>query len=140
MKSSSRYLRTILFLLVLAGCLTLGASSQAGASARDYSRSGNARLIIRRVADFGTILYLNVAIDGVRVTSLGVNERYEAIVRPGNHVFSVNTSPSPWGQNRFNNQRIHLKRGESASYTAMWEGADKVVLEKSSAYHARPVW
>src|ERR1700732_999837 len=73
--------------------------------ARSYERpgytkdeaGGNARFIIWREADFGTFIYLRVYVDGIPVTLLGQGVGYEAVIRPGEHLISISTTPSPYG-------------------------------------------
>jgi hypothetical protein len=135
-----------LLTLVIAGSLAASATIQAGASgssaglSNDAAYRNNARLTVRRAADFGISIYLSLFIDGIQVTNLGYNERYEAIVRPGRHVFSVGTSPSPYGHTKYTHRRILIKPGQTYAFTALWQGADDAVLESSDVYRARMVW
>ena len=91
--------------------------------------AGNSRLLIWREADFGTFIYLNVFIDGVQVTTLGRNTGYEAIVRPGEHVLSISTTPCPYGKTKYTHRRVIMRRGETYAFTAIWEFADWPTLE-----------
>jgi hypothetical protein len=130
--------------LLLLGLCTFGARStiNAGAGANDY-RDGmlghdNARLIVRRIADFGTDIALHVYIDGTRVTTLPLNTGYEALVRPGQHVLSVCTTPNPHGKTRFTYRRVQMRRGETYNFTAMWLDGDWATLQTPSEFNASP--
>jgi hypothetical protein len=128
-----------ILIIAIACSLALGTTTQAGANGN--ASMDNANLVVHRAADFGTLIYLNLYIDGVQVTTLGLNERYEAIVRPGPHVLSIGTSPSPYGHTKFTYRRVHIHRGQSYAFTALWEGADQATLETwDGARHSRMVW
>ena len=131
-----------LLIAVIAGSLVASATAQAGASRSGSFRDGaefggNARIIVRRAADFGTIRYLHLYIDGVPVTTLGLNEGFEAIVRPGRHIFSSATSPGSYTRSQVMHRRVTLRPGQTYAFTALWEGPDHVVLETSDPANAR---
>jgi hypothetical protein len=113
----------------IAGAATTNAGGYESISSAPLN--GNTRLLVWRAADFGTYIYLNLFIDGVKVTTLGRNTGYEAIVRPGKHVLSISTTPCPYGQTRFTYQHVHMRPGETYSFTALWEYADWATLETS---------
>lgn len=117
-----------IFAAVVSCSLLVGTTTHAG-SDRSGSNSGSSRLIVRRAADFGTIISLNLYIDGVQVTMLPQNTGYEALVRPGNHVLSVSTSPCPYGKTRYTYKKVSMHPGETYAYTAMWQYADWAKLE-----------
>lgn len=120
------------------GCFAANATTQAGADQpAPAALSDNAHLVVWRAADFGTIQYLDLAIDGVKVTTLGRGEGYQALVRPGPHVLSVNSAPSGFGQTHITKHRVVLKRGQTYIFTALWETADRVALNASDAANRR---
>jgi len=92
----------------------------------------NSRLLILRESDFGTFIYLKVYIDSVPVTLLGRNVGYEAIVRPGEHVISISTTPNPYGQTRHYDRKVSMRSGETYAFTATWLDSDRASLETSS--------
>src|SRR4029453_9328383 len=57
-------------------------------SASARSEDG-ARLIVARVANFGTFNFLNLFVEGIYVANLGYLRIYEAVLPPGRHVLSV---------------------------------------------------
>jgi hypothetical protein len=99
---------------------------QAGAD-NDRAR-GNARLVVRRAADFGTHIGLKLYIDGYPVSTLALNEGYEAIVRPGAHVLSITTIPDFFGTHR-SNRSVTMVPGQSYTFTALWMFTDHASLE-----------
>jgi hypothetical protein len=77
-----------LFAIITAIARTLGASGPIQSRPLD-----NARLIVNRSADFGINESINLAIDGVQVAVLGVNQNYDVALPPGKHVLSISTNP-----------------------------------------------
>ena len=92
----------------------------------------NARLLIWREADFGTYIYLKVYIDGMPLTMLGPNVGYAAVVRPGSHLLTISTTPSPYGQTRHTDRTVVMRPGETYAFTALWRYADRPILETST--------
>jgi hypothetical protein len=98
-------------------------------SASARSEDG-ARLIVARVAGFGTTNYLNLFVDGVYVANLGYLRSYEAVLPPGRHVLSVTpeliycthtiVNAEPGGTYAFtarwiNDHEVRLQSGDGAS-------------------------
>lgn len=115
-----------LFITAIAGSLAAGATVQAGAHS-DLARD-NARLTVRRAADFGTQIGLKLYIDGIPVTTLALNEGYEALVRPGAHVLSITTVPDFFGTHR-SNRAVTMVPGQTYTFTALWTFTDHATLE-----------
>ena len=131
---------TKLLLIAIAFSFLAGATAKAGdmSSMSSLPRNSsafthNSHLIVRRAADFGTDIYLRLFIDGIHVTTLALNEGYEAIVRPGQHVLSIATGPSFAGKTRYTYHHVTMKRGESYAFTALWVEADRASLETPDA-------
>jgi hypothetical protein len=94
----------------------------------------NARLVVQRIADFGTQIALHVYIDDMQVATLPINTGYEALVRPGDHVLSVCTTPNPHGKTRFTHRTVQMHRGETYKFTAMWVDGDWATLQTPSEF------
>ena len=103
-----------------------------GAKANYVSaRSGdNARLVVTRTADFGTFQFVNLFVDGVHVADLGVNQSYEALLRPGQHVLSMSTSPQTYSRTTPTQLRLNLKPGGTYAFAAVWEDFERAALEQ----------
>jgi hypothetical protein len=86
-----------------------------------------ARLIIRRAANMGSGLFLDIKIDGVRVGALGMGQTYRGPLSPGQHVVSVILRP-----NRLNlapsKKNLTVVKGQTYTFTAMWQGQTVVLL------------
>ena len=129
-----------LVMTAIACSFTAGSITQAGpsSSTTSVSMSGaalmdNARLSLRRSADFGTEIYLILFVDGIHVATLGQNEGYEATVRPGRHVLTVRTTPNPYGKTVFSSSDVTMKRGETYAFTAVWGEPDRATLDNSES-------
>ena len=129
-----------LIVIAIACSVAAGSTIKAGGfqSTSSASLSGvgfmdNARLSLRRSADFGTDIYLTLFIDGINVATLGQNEGYEAIVRPGRHVLSVRTTPNPYGKTVLSSNDVTMKGGQTYAFTAVWGLPDRATLDNSDA-------
>jgi len=136
MKKSNSAGRVILFLLAAINLL-VAAAMNAGPS-YDYSRNelmGNSGLTIFREADYGNHNGLSIYLDGIPITTLSRGEAYRAIVRPGRHLLTVLSTPSPYGKTRPTNRTVDLASGQSYSFTALWD-VDVISLEDGGyQYH-----
>ena len=137
MKTSHAHPSKLLMIAIACSFLAGAATIKAGGyeSTSSTPLNGNARLLVWRAADFGTFIYLNLFIDGVQITTLGRGVGYEAIVRPGKHILSVSTTPSPYGKTRFTRQNVDMRPGETYAFTALWEYADWATLEAFDPNH-----
>jgi hypothetical protein len=80
-------------------------------SASTRSEDG-ARLIVARGANFGTVEFLNLFVDGVRVANLGFLRSYEAVLEYCTHTI------------------VDAKPGRTYAFTAFWINDDQVRLER----------
>jgi hypothetical protein len=135
----------LLMIAIACGFVTSAVTQAAAPSWNSAPRyraalTDNAHLFVWRAADFGTLIFLQLYIDGIRVTTLGRNEGYEAILRPGQHDFSIGTTPCPYGRQKRTHRRVDVRPGQTYGFTALWQYADHAVLETSDATnHVRPV-
>jgi len=131
MKRTFQFLRLPLLAVALLS-LVIPAATQAGDYSSRYrgnSSGENSNLMVWRAADFGYWISIGLYIDGQQVTSLGWNQGYQAQVRPGEHVLSLITSPSPYGKTRVSYHRVTMRPGETYKFTALWREAQLPVLE-----------
>ena len=85
----------------------------------------DARLIVARGANFGTVEFLNLFVDGVRVANLGFLRTYEAVLPPGRHVLSV-TPELIYCTHTI----VNAEPGKTYAFTARWINDDQVRLER----------
>ena len=118
--------------VLIGGMLLVSPATQAGDGGVSHrSNGGTARLQVRRAADFGTEIFLNLFIDGVQVTMMPINTGYEALLRPGTHVLAISTTPCPYGKTRYTYRTVRMEPGQTYLYTAVWEYADVAQLGSS---------
>jgi len=99
------------------------------ASAPIQARSAdNARLIVNRSADFGVNESVNLAIDGVQVADLGINQKYDAALSPGKHVLSITTNPKNYGQDSPIQIPVNAEPGKTYTFTAVWDDSERASL------------
>ena len=121
------YVSLKLIMIAIACSFAASTPLQAGearlnsASARS---EGDARLIVARVANFGTFNFLNLFVDGVYVANLGYLRSYEAVLPPGRHVLSVTPSLE-----YCTHTIVNAKPGRTYAFTAFWKSYDRVYLE-----------
>jgi hypothetical protein len=96
--------------------------------ARSHSASArsedDARLIVTRVANFGTFNFLNLFVDGVYVANLGYLRSYETVLPPGPHVLSVTPEVE-----YCTHTLVNAKPGRTYAFTARWINGYQVRLE-----------
>lgn len=111
-------------LLFFSGHTTSQASSNAQSRHAAVTRSvfvqpgrGAARLIVRRIADLGNYVYVNLYVDGVAVATIGYGSTYEGLLPPGQHVLSVLPTPDPKWPTPWE-MPLDVRSGQTYSFTA----------------------
>src|ERR1700747_2433225 len=94
----------------------------------------DARLVVSRAANFGTFQYLILFVDGVHVANLGLDQSYEALLPPGQHVLSVSTTPQGYRYTAPTRRRVNAEPGETYAFTAFWKNTDQAYLEKNGTF------
>jgi len=93
----------------------------------------DARLVVTRSANFGTFQYLILFVDGVHVADLGLDQSYEAVLPPGQHVLSVSTTPQGYRYVAPTGRRVNAEPGETYAFTAFWKNFDQAYLERNGS-------
>jgi len=86
------------------------------------------RLIVNRSADFGETRSINLAIDGVQVAVLGINQNYDAALPPGRHVVSITTNPKTYGEQVPSQIPVNVEPGKTYTFTAVWDDSERASL------------
>jgi hypothetical protein len=115
--------------VLIAGILLLTQSLPADTQIQARS-ADNARLIINRSADFGVEESINLAIDGVQVAVLGINQNYDAALPPGKHLLSIRTNPKTYGQDFPSEILVNAEPGKTYTFTAIWDDSERASLEE----------
>ena len=101
------------------------------ASASIQARPGDdARLIVNRSADFGGDESINLAVDGIQVAVLGINQNYDAALPPGKHVVSITTNPRTYGEQASSQISVNAEPGKTYTFTAVWDDSERASLEE----------
>ena len=120
-------------IMVAIACSFAASTSIQAREARAVSASGssgnNARLVVTRAPNFGTLEFVNLFVDGVQVADLGYNQTYDAILRPGQHVISMTTNPDI-DINTPSPIYVSARPGQTYAFTAVWKDAEDVSLEQ----------
>ena len=103
--------------LACAGLIFTGCATEA--TAPIPANSG--RLLINRVANFGSDLSLVVSVDGKDVGSFTEGRGYSGYLTAGQHVIVVRADPNPGGK-RPGRKTLTVQPGQTYSYTAAWSG------------------
>jgi hypothetical protein len=112
---------------VLSGCETSGTPATGATTSVAGPVSQNAaRLIIRRAANMGTGLFLDIDIDGASVGSIGMGEKYRGSLSPGQHVVSVLLRPNQLNLPRAQ-KTLTVEKGQTYTLTAIWQGSTVVL-------------
>jgi hypothetical protein len=101
------------------------------ASTPIQAQQNDVRLVVSRSANFGTFQYLILYVDGFHVADLGVNQSYEAVLAPGQHVLSVTTTPNGYRSVPPTQRRVNAEPGKTYAFTAFWKNFDEAYLEKT---------
>ena len=109
--------------LILIGCET----TQPGAATAPPPNS--ARLLVNRVANFGSDLSLILSVDGKDVGSFTEGRNYSGYLPAGQHVITARVDPNPGGK-RPGRKTLTVQAGQTYSFTAAWSGG-KLVLVRS---------
>jgi|SRR4030095_9567672 hypothetical protein len=108
--------------IIFAGCTT----NQAGlGTAPAPANSGH--LIVTRVANFGTDLFLVLSVDGKDVGSFGEGRNYDGYLPAGQHVLTARVDPNR-NDARPGKTTVTVKAGQTYSYTAAWQGQNLVLV------------
>jgi hypothetical protein len=100
-----------------------------GAIASSQARTGDsARLIVNRSADFGINESINLAVDGVEVAVIGINQNYDAALPPGKHVVSITTNPKTYGEDSPYQVSVNAISGKTYTFTAVWNDSERAAL------------
>jgi hypothetical protein len=78
---------------------------------------GAVRLIVRRSADLGNFVYVDLYVDGAAAATIGYGGSYEGLLSPGRHVLSVLPTPNPkWPTT--SQMTLDARSGQTYSFTA----------------------
>ena len=103
--------------LIMSACETTGP----GAASAPPPNSG--RVLVYRVANFGTDLSMVVSVDGRDVGSFTEGNNYSGFLPAGQHHLTVRVDPNRTGA-RSGRRTVNVMAGQTYSYTAAWSGGN----------------
>ena len=107
---------------IFSGCETTGTGASSSTSpASTVASAQSGRLVIRRVANIGTSLVLNVSVDGRHVAEVSEGQTYRGSLSAGPHVVSVILEPNAMNLAP-TQKRITVQKGQTYTFTATWDG------------------
>ena len=87
----------------------------------------SARLLINRVANFGSDLSLVVSVDGKDVGSFTEGRNYSGYLPAGQHVITARVDPNQAGAGPAR-KTLNVKAGQTYSYTAVLSGGNMTLV------------
>jgi hypothetical protein len=109
--------------LILVGCET---TQQSAATAPPPPNS--ARLLVNRVANFGSNLSLMLSVDGKDVGSFTEGRNYSGYLSPGQHVIVARVDPNEGGISPAR-KTLNVKAGQTYSFTAGMSGGNMTLVK-----------
>jgi len=107
--------------LILIGCET----TQSGAASAPPPNS--ARLLVNRVANFGSDLSLILSVDGKDVGSFTEGRNYSGYLSAGQHVITARVDPNQTGAGPAR-KTLNVKAGQTYSFTAGLSGGNMTLV------------
>jgi len=107
--------------LIAVGCTT----NQPGAATAPPPNSG--RLVINRVANFGSNMALVVSVDGKDVGSFTEGRNYSGYLPAGQHVITARVDPNMTGAGPAR-KTLNVKAGQTYSFTAGLSGGNMTLV------------
>jgi hypothetical protein len=121
--------RTNYLLSLASACLLLaGCATNQTTSAMSAQSSQGGHLIVHRVANFGTDLFLTLSVDSAQIADLGEGRIYDGYLPPGRHVLSAVVNPNPSAVAPFKTT-LTIQKGSTYSFTAIWRGRNMVLVK-----------
>ena len=107
--------------IILSSCGT----TQPGAATAPPPNS--ARLLVNRVANFGSDLSLVLSVDGKDVGSFTEGRSYSGYLSAGQHTITARVDPNPGGAGPAR-KTLNVKAGETYSFTAGMSGGNMTLV------------
>jgi hypothetical protein len=107
--------------IILSGCGT----TQSGAATAPPPNS--ARLLVNRIANFGSDLSLVLSVDGKDVGSFSEGRNYSGYLSAGQHVITARVDPNPGGAGPAR-KTLNVTAGQTYSFTAGLSGGNMTLV------------
>jgi hypothetical protein len=100
------------------------------ASAPAYAAKPGGRLIVIRVANFGSNIAANLKIDGQTVANIVQGRRYDHRISAGRHILTVSAVPNV-ELRQPSSITVNVRPGGTYIFTALWD-SDRVYLRSTT--------
>ena len=107
--------------LIFAGCATTN-------QATGPIPANSGRLLVNRVANFGSNMSLVLSVDGKDVGSFTEGRSYSGYLSAGQHVIIARVDPNQTGA-RPGKKTVTVQAGQTYSYTAGWSGGNVILVK-----------
>ena len=114
--------------LACAGIFLVGCETTQSGAAAAPPPPNSARLLVNRVANFGSDLVLILSVDGKDVGSFTEGRSYSGYLSPGKHVITARVDPNLGGI-RPARKTLNVKAGQTYSYTAGQSGGNMTLVK-----------
>ena len=121
---------SIICILILActGLIMVGCETTQQAAATAPPPPNSARLLVNRVANFGSDLSLVLSVDGKDVGSFTEGNNYSGYLSPGQHVITARVDPNQTGAGAAR-KTLNVKAGQTYSFTAGQSGGSMTLVK-----------
>jgi len=121
---------SIICILILAciGLIMVGCETMQSGAATAPPPPNSARLLVNRVANFGSDLVLILSVDGKDVGSFTEGRNYSGYLSPGQHTITARVSPNEAGILPAR-KTLNVKAGQTYSYTAGQSGGRMTLVQ-----------
>src|SRR4030095_3997249 len=114
--------------LACAGIVLLGCETTQSGAAAAAPPPNSARLLLNRVANFGSDLSLVLSVDGKDVGSFTEGRSYSGYLSPGQHTITARVDPNQTGILPAR-KTLNVKAGQTYSYTAGQSGGSMTLVK-----------
>src|SRR6185436_18319832 len=121
---------SIICILILAciGLIMVGCETTQSGAASAPPPPNSARLLVDRVANFGSDLVLLLSVDGKDVGSFTEGRSYSGYLSPGQHVITARVNPNQTGAGPAQ-KTLNVKAGQTYSFTAGLSGGNMTLVK-----------
>jgi hypothetical protein len=113
--------------LICAGIFLAGCETTQSGAATAPPPPNSARLLINRVANFGSNMALVVSVDGKDVGSFSEGRSYSGYLSAGQHVITARVDPNMTGAQPAR-KTLTVKAGQTYSFTAGLSGGNMTLV------------
>src|SRR5215469_431147 len=119
---------SIVYILSLAFACLIAAGCTTGPGAATAPPPNSGRVLVYRVANFGSDLSMVVSVDGKDVGSFTEGRNYSGYLPAGQHRLTVRVDPNRTGAGPAR-KTLNVQAGQTYSFTAAWSGGNLALVK-----------